>query len=526
MFAAAVLLGAFGYSILILGLTENLTPGPIRVITLVYLTMLLCILLKRRRKTAKEIRTIQEIISSPGGILLSVLLTIALVVNLIGALGPEIHFDSLWYHLTLPKMYLMYGKFDIFPNPPFFHSALPKLVELFYVPALVWSNEIFARLIHLSFGLATAIIIAVRGVRSIGRKGALLAAVIFYADLSISWLSQSAYIDLGRTFFETITLFLFLDWLDYQQLKTLLKVSIVTGLAISTKLFAVGSLLTFFLLTFIFSRTNKAKNLLALTLPALFLSSIWFILAYLKTGNPVYPLFSGVLDQNHALLVRGPLDFILTFPKLSFDRSVWDSAISPTHLILLPLTIYSLTKSPELRPILWYFLLNYTIWFFIPPIGGTRFIVPYLPALSLLSASIFNLRLRKLASLKKLAFITILVIALVNSLVRGYLNKKYLLVITGQQKKYDFLHQNVNEEYVFLDENIAKIVKSEPVFIIGGHSLYYANFSFFHKAFANNSCCNYILTHQATLPSQFSNWPPVYTNPNAKVILYKRPTED
>ena len=42
-------------------------------------------------------------------VLIVILLTQG-IINLIGALGPELGFDALWYHLTLPKIYLSEGK--------------------------------------------------------------------------------------------------------------------------------------------------------------------------------------------------------------------------------------------------------------------------------------------------------------------------------------------------------------------------------------------------------------------------------
>ena len=38
--------------------------------------------------------------------LLLFLVVLQVSINLIGVLGPELAFDALWYHLTLPKIYL------------------------------------------------------------------------------------------------------------------------------------------------------------------------------------------------------------------------------------------------------------------------------------------------------------------------------------------------------------------------------------------------------------------------------------
>ncbi len=38
------------------------------------------------------------------------LLVIQVIINLIGALGPELGFDALWYHLTIPKIYFEFHR--------------------------------------------------------------------------------------------------------------------------------------------------------------------------------------------------------------------------------------------------------------------------------------------------------------------------------------------------------------------------------------------------------------------------------
>ena len=66
------------------------------------------------------------------------------------------------------------------------------------------------------------------------------------------------------------------------------------GLAISTKLFALGGIIIFLPL-FYLSIKNKAefiKNYLIFILTAILTASPWFIYSYLASGNPFYPVFS------------------------------------------------------------------------------------------------------------------------------------------------------------------------------------------------------------------------------------------
>ena len=60
------------------------------------------------------------------------LLIIQIVVNFIGALGPELGFDALWYHLTEAKLFWHTKSLTPIPGNLLYWSGFPRLMELIY----------------------------------------------------------------------------------------------------------------------------------------------------------------------------------------------------------------------------------------------------------------------------------------------------------------------------------------------------------------------------------------------------------
>lgn len=125
MFALAISIGILSYVLMGLGLVGWLTPTSIY-LSLGVLVFLVPPLLSPPKLGGETVRR--------GGTwrgLLLILLIQALV-NLIGALGPELGFDALWYHLPIPQTWLANQKIT-FLGGDLYYSGLPKLIDMLYV---------------------------------------------------------------------------------------------------------------------------------------------------------------------------------------------------------------------------------------------------------------------------------------------------------------------------------------------------------------------------------------------------------
>ncbi len=441
MFKWAVACGIFSYYLFFLGLIGQLNY-PLILIGTAYFLLYSYFLVKEWWNCLhifnwlKSLDTLEKTAVS--------LIVLQVFINLVGALGPELGYDAVWYHLTIPRIWLLEERIFFIENGPFSYSLLPKLLDLLYLAGLSLTNEVSAKVLHWFFGILTAVVTFKISLNFMDRKYALLAVVVFFSNLVVGWQSITAYIDLGRTFFESLALLAVLYATKQDSEKWRYWAAVLLGLAILTKLIAVTSLLAV-LLIFLYQRKLKAAVIsffISVSIPA-----PWFILNYIQTGNPIFPIFS-----QYELSSYTSLWSIITIWFQNADP------LSPLYIMLFPLLFIlfipsfqkyfsSVTKDHQklLRTLTIYCALTVFMWWLTPRTGGGRFILPYLPALSVLI--IYPLSLIKVTRIKEIALFSILAVSLFSSLYRMAANAKYLPVIFGAQSKESFLHQNLPQNF-------------------------------------------------------------------------------
>lgn len=121
------------------------------------------------------------------------LLILLILLNLLTVFVPEIGFDALWYHLTLPKLWLFKHQW-FFSGGLLYYSAMPRLAELIFIPLVGLSGYIGPKLVQFISGLGTCYLIY-KISRNLGLNKllSLLAVNLFYLTWLVSWQSGSAY---------------------------------------------------------------------------------------------------------------------------------------------------------------------------------------------------------------------------------------------------------------------------------------------------------------------------------------------
>lgn len=527
MFLLAIIIALYGYLIFFLGVFGLLYKPIIFISSVIFWVIsIFCLLwlsLQRREPRLNNYKINWSVF-----ILISLIL-ILVVINLIGALGPEYAFDALWYHLTLPKLYIQNHAIVFFPGWLLYYSAMPKLTEMFYTVALLFSNEITAKLIHFSFGILILMILYNLSRLFFDRKKSLLVVLIFYSNLVVSWMSITAYVDLARSFYELLAFFAFLLFIKKKQYKFFLISAVLTGFAISTKLISIGSLLIYALLIPIcFNPSTKLKvnkfHLISIYISISLLIPIpWFVFSYFHTGNPIYPLFSGYPLEISLINLINPLNIVKTFWEI-FTKSA--DPLNPIYIIVLPLIlfVFKRIKSSE-RIIFYYCFFSLILWYFTPNTGGGRFMLPYLPVFSVGVMMVIDKLKDKL--LKNMLIGLIIIFALTSIAYRTVANSKYIPVIMGGQTKAQFLSKYLHfdfGDFYDIDGYFAKTIKpNDRVLIYGVHNLYYVNFPFVHESYFNQKdWFNYVLIgYNYSLPRKFSQWKLIYENKISQVKLFK-----
>lgn len=530
-FYFALYIGFLYFILFLLGVTGLFYQQAVSFIS--FISFLLFLFLQRKEIVYGARRIGHTQITSKLACVLFLILIVQGGVNFIGVLGPELSFDALWYHLTLSKLFLLSHAVYHIPGGLLYYSDMPKLGELLYAVGLSMGNEIFVKFIHFFFGILTTAAIYYFARKFVTPLFALVAAVIFYSNLVVAWESTTAYVDLIRAFFEILALWSFINWQQTKKERWFYLAACMVGLAIATKLLAVGSLLIFLVLIAVALKVKRLKELggrmVLFGMSALLIPLPWLIFAYVHTGNPVYPFFSDLykISPEPLSLFGAIKDIWMIFTQAA-------DPISPVYIILFPLLFVTYKKlSLSVKYIVWYSLLATVMWYFTPRTGGGRFLVPYLPALSIVCAIILSTLLNKKSFTKSplvLLFISVIIFVSILSIsYRFVANSKYIPVITGQQTKHDFLSNNLNfsfGDFYDTDGYFSKnITSSDTVLLYGFHNLYYVDFSFIDSSWVKpGDKFTYVAVQNAALPEKFKDWQLVYTNAKTMVKLYKPPS--
>ncbi len=207
MLKIAILIGLYSYAILALGLLKQLFFTQVLLVTIFFVLLLIIALSVDIKDTFNKLKNYNF---SRYELFVIVLLGLLIFVSFIGALGPELAFDSLWYHLTIPKIFIQKNEIFYIQGNLFYYSLMPKLVEMLYTSSLILSNEIAAKIIHFLFGIFTSIVLFKLCRLYLKRFESLLVVILFYSNMVVMWLSITAFSDLGRAFYEIFSFYFFL----------------------------------------------------------------------------------------------------------------------------------------------------------------------------------------------------------------------------------------------------------------------------------------------------------------------------
>lgn len=521
MFSLAFLVGIYAKGLYILGLFQLYSLTSISVYTALFVLLSIIgwryfdedINLRRLNSELLELWSKYKLLS------LFILASVAIV--FLGILVPEIAFDSLWYHLTLPKLYLENGGISFIPGSLFYYSALPKLGELLYLLPVGLHLEQLAKAIHALFGVGICIVLYKLAKEQTNKYFALLSVVIFLSNIVVLWQATTSYVDLMRAFFETLALYGLLLFEKTQKKKWLIESAICMGLAIETKLISLSTLIVYSLFAILSTNIRREKigsGALYIFL-ALLVPLPWFVFSYIHTGNPIYPIFTGF---------NPPFEFhLLTLIKDAILIFIFSSdPVSPVYLAFLPLVPFIWKRLTGIqRKIFLLAVGSFLAWILTPRTGGGRFILSYLPLFSL--CVVITLYYSRLY-IQKLFIFFIFILAATTLLYRGVAQFDSFKVALGIQSKTEYLvlHLNYNFGDFYDTDNYFKntLGENDRVLLVGFHNLYYADFKFIHQSYLKSEdTFNYIATQNAELPEKYSHWTKIYVNRTTNVTLYKDP---
>ena len=531
MIIVVLLIGFFAELIYFLGILHLYYPDFLIIVSLGFLLLEFYFIYRQKSTLSANIKEFYTGLKQYDIVIL-LLLILLVVINYIGAISPELAFDALWYHLTLPKLYLSHHQIWHIPGGLLYYSDMPKLGEMLYVSALSFGNETLPKLLQFLAGIAICLSIYQIAKKYLNQTYSLLAVLIFYSNIVVAWESTTAYIDLIRSLFEITALWSYINFNETRKVKILIITSLLLGFAVMSKLIALGSVAIFsLLLTASSAKLIQERRLLKIFM-FIFISMLaplpWFIFSYIHTGNPFYPFFTRVYPTTISLDLLNPLNFVVGLIK---ELTMAADPISPIYLISIPLIIICWKSFPSRQKlILYYSILALFVWYITPRTGGGRFLLPYLPAFSIsaalliknLNASMYHFKL-----IRHLIIVMIVLISFTTIVYRGVASIRYIPVVIGQESKAQFLTNNLNfhfGDFYDTDGYFANHIKSsDKVLLIGFHNLYYVDFPFIDSTWLRKGeKFDYIATQNTNLPDKYKSWKLVYKNKITMVNLYKK----
>ena len=397
-----------------------------------------------------------------------------MALNLLGVFVPEIGFDALWYHLTLPKLWLLKRQWH-FDGGLLYYSVMPRLTEAIFIPLIHLSGAIGPKFLQFLSGIGTSFLIWKISRRlSLSPKISTLAVILYYCSWLISWESSSAYIDLFRGLLETLALyqFLFGSWIFG---------GIFLGLAVGTKWLALGSLL-------VYALVFGSK----IIIPALVIAGPWFLISFFYTGNPVYPLFSSILQ--HSILE--PLQILkqLTFPSFYFTFP-FDDFINPLIGVVFVIATFGLfSQNQTLKKISLVGVFGSLSTLILDP-PSARFLLPYLPALVI--ASVYQVSFLKKSYIFYAQNIVLLSAMGVFAL-RLIAFSKNIPFLLGQEDTNQYLTRlsdRLPDTFIDSDNYVAEnLSRQDKILIDKLHNLYYFPYDFDHTSWAKDWDYDYLVT--------------------------------
>ncbi len=327
------------------------------------------------------------------------------LLTLTWAVAPEVQFDALSYHLTVPRLYVENG--GLVNLAYFSHSYYARLLDFLYAVPLALNAVTATKLLSWSFaGLAALQVYALGRLLFSARVG-LWAAALFYTTPLVSWLATTAYTDLAAVVLTLAALLAFVLWLEGRAGGWIVASGLLAGAALGTKPTAVfllaGTGLAALLVLWRSRRLSPALSLKRAVVYGLGLGLVAapvYLLVYTFTGSPFASLLQRDGGRIHSLVSLaflsrfdlvaelrqwGGLPWQLTFQTGQYGEALVGGAVGiglalwPCALVLMP------TKRAAIRAVLGIAALGLVLWAIGHATPYARYYIAVLPVVLVLT---------------------------------------------------------------------------------------------------------------------------------------------
>lgn len=244
-------------------------------------------------------------------------LLISIILCLIISLAPPTDFDSLVYHLSIPKIWIQNHRAMYIP---YIHQSVYHLtIETLFALGMLLSSDISANLLIWSYSILFVLAIISLSIRYFSVKIGLLASLVAYCTPLFGFVANKPMVDLPSAFYALLGIYAFMMYMDSDERKMLVISAITASLSSACKhsgLVPFAMLFFWVLLVEVkrrkFSLNSFINVALFLIISALILSP-WCIRSYIYTGKIIS---TRIKDTGYFVNVIGG--------KTSHTHNFWD----------------------------------------------------------------------------------------------------------------------------------------------------------------------------------------------------------
>ncbi len=341
--------------------------------------------------------------------LLIVLMGFYLLVRLFNTYAPPFTWDATTHHYLVPAMYLK--AHCIYDLLHVVFSYYPSLVEMLYLFGMGIMNDLLAGHIGWFFGLLTVFAVYAFGAKFMSARIGLIAAAILLSLQGIGVQMDGGYVDLPQALFCLLCLHKLIEWRKSSKIRDFILAAIFFSASLATK--HLGFAFLFPALAFIVyvlvrehrrGWVSPLKYVIGFLLIALILPFPWYLRALILKSNPFFPFpvfgFPTLLYPPLELSTwvnpgfkKSLLTLITYIHYLTTDLRL-DEALgkrfTPYFLGMLPFFWVVFRKNAYVPKLLFLICLYFMGFVFYSAPVKTRYMLFFLPFMSLLAADILD----------------------------------------------------------------------------------------------------------------------------------------
>jgi len=355
-------------------------------------------------------------------------------VLLVQAVAPPTDWDSLMYHLQVPRQFLEAGR--VLVPEDNLHVAFVGLVHMLYVPALALKSASAAAVLSVLFALLLGLATFSLAARFLDGETASLSLSMLWAGTSILLVAITPRVDVTLALYLLLAHYaLLIALLDSERQAHFYLAAVLLGFAVGIKYHALAYALALapLIAWIVRSKSKTLKgSLQPLTLFALLLAAgaaPWLIKNWLLLKAPLYPFFSETLLEPWLASLHGTSkvpasispEVFAALAQARFQFNLVDLFTAPGRLtveqegryyhmnflfLLLPLCLLYLRN----RTVSWLTVpaITYLLVILVPfPLTNLRYLIPALAPLTIVTAYVVIQLSRRLLSKGAARFLVI-----------------------------------------------------------------------------------------------------------------------